>query len=52
MLIVILFLIIYPNIAYQQEWDVNTSVPLSITAKLFLALLMLVVAIFRKVLIK
>ncbi|MFB6799606.1 GerAB/ArcD/ProY family transporter [Peribacillus butanolivorans] len=51
-LIVILSLIIFPNIAYQQEWDVNTSVPLSITAELFLALLMLVVAIFRKGLIK
>jgi spore germination protein KB len=47
-LIVILSLIIYPNVAYQQNWDAKTSEPFSITVGLFLPLLMLVVAVVRK----
>ncbi|MBM7583637.1 spore germination protein KB [Bacillus pakistanensis] len=47
-MIVILSFLIYPNVVYQQNWDVKTSEPFSITVGLLLPLLMLAVAMVRK----
>ncbi|WLD91700.1 endospore germination permease [Alkalihalobacillus sp. AL-G] len=48
MIAIVLSLVIYPDVIYQQEWDLKTASAFSLTVGLFLPLFMLVVAIFRK----
>jgi spore germination protein KB len=48
MIAIVLSLIVYPNIAYQQKWDTETANAYSITVGLLLPLFLLAVAIFRK----
>ncbi|WP_408009917.1 endospore germination permease [Pseudalkalibacillus sp. A8] len=48
MIAIVLSLIVYPNVVYQQEWDTETANAFSLTVGIFLPLLLLVVAVFRK----
>jgi spore germination protein KB len=48
MIAIVLSLVIYPNVVYQQEWDTKTANAYSLTVGLFLPLVMLLVATIRK----
>ncbi|MCF6409808.1 GerAB/ArcD/ProY family transporter [Pseudalkalibacillus salsuginis] len=48
MIAIVLSVIVYPNVVYQQEWDTKTANAYSLTVGLFLPLLLLGVAVFRK----
>jgi len=52
MIAVVLSLVIYPNVIYQQNWDSTTSNSLSLSIGLFLPLLLVVVYAIRKKTIK
>ncbi len=48
MIAIVLSVIVYPNVVYQQEWDTKTANAYSLSVGLFLPLLLLGVAVFRK----
>jgi len=48
MMIVVLSVVVYPNVAYQQKWDTLTWVPYIVTMGFFYPILLLGVAILRK----
>lgn len=48
MMIVVLSLVVYPNVAYQQKWDTLTWIPYILTIGFFYPVLLLGVTIFRK----
>lgn len=48
MMIVILSIFVYPNVAYQQKWDTVTWIPYILTIGLFYPIFLLGVAMFRK----
>ncbi|GLB61817.1 GerAB/ArcD/ProY family transporter [Cytobacillus sp. NCCP-133] len=48
MIAIVLSLVVYPNVAYIQEWDIETANPYSLTVGLFFPLVLLAVAAFRK----
>jgi spore germination protein KB len=48
MIAVVLSLVIYPNVIYQQNWDSTTAVSFSISIGIFLPLLMVVVYAIRR----
>lgn len=48
MILVAFSIEIYPNVAYQQTWDTKTWIPYSLTIGFFYPLLLLVVALVRK----
>ncbi len=52
MIAIILSIVIYPNVIYQQHWDSTTGNSLSISIGLFLPLLLVVVYAIRKKQIK
>ncbi|ATP41835.1 spore gernimation protein [Solibacillus sp. R5-41] len=52
MIAVVLSLVIYPNVMYQQHWDSTTGNSLTLSIGLFLPLLMVVVYAIRKRTIK
>ncbi|MGM0865217.1 MAG: GerAB/ArcD/ProY family transporter [Bacillota bacterium] len=45
---IVLSLVIYPDVVYQQKWDMTTANAYSLIVGLFLPLLLLVVAVIRK----
>ncbi len=48
MMVVILSIFVYPNVAYQQKWDTLTWIPYIVTVGFFYPVLLLGVAMFRK----
>ncbi len=48
MIAIVLSLIVYPNVVYQQEWDTTTANAFSLTVGIFLPILLLIVAVIRK----
>lgn len=47
-IVIVLSLVVYPNVAYAQEWDTKTAVSYSLTVGLFFPLLLLAVAAIRR----
>ncbi|WP_279587132.1 GerAB/ArcD/ProY family transporter [Paenisporosarcina antarctica] len=45
---VVLSLVVYPSVSYQQEWDDTTGTSFSLSIGLFLPLLLVVVYVIRK----
>lgn len=48
MIMVVLSLVIYPNVVYQQNWNVTTGLPFSFTIGVFFPLLLSAVYAFRR----
>lgn len=48
MIAIVLSLVVYPNVAYMQEWDLKTGMAYSLTVGLFFPLLLLAVAVCRR----
>jgi spore germination protein KB len=48
MILVVYSLVVYPNVAYMAKWDSTIWIPFSLSVGLFLPLLMLGVAAFKK----
>jgi len=48
MIAVVLSIVIYPNVIYQQNWDSTTAVSFSLSIGLFLPLLLVIVYVGRK----
>lgn len=48
MIMIVLSIVVYPNVAYQQNWDTKTWIPFILTVGLFYPIFLLGVAIFRK----
>lgn len=48
MIIIVLSVVVYPSVTYQQNWDTTTWLPYILTAGLFYPIFLLGVGIFRK----
>ncbi|WP_019119677.1 GerAB/ArcD/ProY family transporter [Brevibacillus massiliensis] len=48
MILVVLSLVIFPNVAYEKNWDTKTWIPYILSVGLFLPLFLLGIAKFRK----